>query len=110
MARDYGEDLGRRLEDLHGRIHRGTYRAQPSRRRYIAKPDGRQRPLGVAALEDKAVLGLDRRIVQRALVDVLNALLTRRTSSDSRTASGPERGEDDALDALGVGINSAKVN
>jgi RNA-directed DNA polymerase len=51
---DYGRDLEARLEDLHGRIHRGAYRAQPSRRRFIPKPDGRQRPLGIAALEDKA--------------------------------------------------------
>jgi RNA-directed DNA polymerase len=63
---DYGHDLEARLEDLHGRVHRGAYRAQPSRRRYIPKPDGRQRPLGIAALEDK--------IVQRALVEVLNAV------------------------------------
>jgi len=79
--REYGEDLELRLEDLHGRIHRGAYRAQPSRRRFIPKPDGRQRPLGIAALEDK--------IVQRALAEVLNALLTRRISSGSRTASDP---------------------
>src|SRR5262249_37343910 len=51
--RDYEADLGRRLEDLHGRVHRGAYRALPSRRVYIPKPDGRQRPLAVAALEDK---------------------------------------------------------
>ena len=63
---DYGRDLEARLEDLHGRVHRGAYRAQPSPRRYIPKPDGRQRPLGIAALEDK--------IVQRALVEVLNAI------------------------------------
>ena len=57
---DYEADLDRRIEDLHARVHRGAYRAQPSRRRYIPKPDGRQRPLAVAALEDK--------IVQRATV------------------------------------------
>ena len=51
--REYGEDLEVRLEDLHGRVHRGAYRAPPSRRKYIPKPDGRQRPLGIAALEDK---------------------------------------------------------
>src|SRR6202140_5172527 len=51
----YEQDLDRRIEDLHERVHRGAYRAQPSRRRYIPKPDGRQRPLAVAALEDKVV-------------------------------------------------------
>lgn len=50
----YGEGLERKLVDLHDRIHRGAYRAQPSRRVYIPKPDGRERPLGIAALEDKA--------------------------------------------------------
>lgn len=62
----YGQDLEAKLADLHGRIHSNAYRAQPSRRQYIPKPDGRQRPLGIAALEDK--------IVQRALVEVLNAI------------------------------------
>ena len=56
----------RNLEDLHARLHRGAYRALPSRRMYIPKPDGRQRPLAIAALEDK--------IVQRAMVAVLNAI------------------------------------
>jgi RNA-directed DNA polymerase len=50
----YGEGLDGKLRDLHDRIHRGAYRAQPSRRVYIPKPDGRERPLGIAALEDKA--------------------------------------------------------
>ena len=63
---DYGEDLEENLRDLHARVHRGAYRARPSRRVYIPKPDGRLRPLGVAALEDK--------ILQRALVEVLNAI------------------------------------
>ena len=63
---EYGEGLEPKLADLHARIHRGAYRAQPSRRHYIPKPDGRQRPLGIAALEDK--------IVQRAIVEVLNAI------------------------------------
>src|SRR3954447_24203658 len=62
----YAADLDRRIEDLHERVQRGAYRAQPSRRRYIPKPDGRQRPLAVAALEDK--------IVQRATVAVLEAI------------------------------------
>jgi retron-type reverse transcriptase len=52
---EYGEDLEPRLADLHARFHRGAYRAQPSRRHYIPKPDGRQCPLGIAALEDKIV-------------------------------------------------------
>src|SRR5919199_367120 len=63
---DYEADLERRLADLHDRVHRGAYRAQPSRRRYIPKPGGRQRPLAIAALEDK--------IVQKATVAVLNAI------------------------------------
>jgi retron-type reverse transcriptase len=62
----YGEGLEARLRDLESRIHRGSYRAQPSLRAYIPKPDGRQRPLGIAALEDK--------VVQRAVVEVLNAI------------------------------------
>ncbi|MGH7881395.1 MAG: hypothetical protein ACREN8_00550 [Candidatus Dormibacteraceae bacterium] len=62
----YGEKLESKLQDLHGRVHRGAYRAKPSRRVYIPKADGRQRPLGIAALEDK--------IVQGALVEVLNAI------------------------------------
>jgi hypothetical protein len=72
----YEADLERNIEDLHDRVQRGAYRALPSRRVYIPKPDGRQRPLAVAALEDK--------IVQRAVVALLNARYTRRTSSGSR--------------------------
>jgi retron-type reverse transcriptase len=62
----YGQDLEANLRDLHARVHRGAYRARPSRRVYIAKADGRQRPLGVAALEDK--------LLQRAVVEVLDAV------------------------------------
>jgi RNA-directed DNA polymerase len=63
---EYETDLDKRLEDLHSRVHRGTYRALPSKRTYIPKPDGRQRPLGIAALEDK--------IVQHAVGTVLSQI------------------------------------
>jgi hypothetical protein len=63
---DYGRDLEANLRDLHGRVHRGSYRPRPSRRVYIPKADGRQRPLGIASLEDK--------VLQRAVVEVLNAI------------------------------------
>jgi RNA-directed DNA polymerase len=98
---EYGIDLDRRLADLHARIHRGSYRAQPSQRRYIPKPDGRQRPLGVAAVEDK--------IVQRALVEVLNAIYEGDFLGFSY-GFRPKRGQHDALDALAVGIDRAAVN
>jgi RNA-directed DNA polymerase len=97
----YGEGLEPRLKDLHDRIHRGAYRAQPSRRVFIAKPDGRQRPLGIAALEDK--------IVQRALVEVLNAIWEEDFLGFSH-GFRPGRGQHDALDALAVGIRRYKVN
>ena len=99
--RDYGEDLEARLEDLHGRVHRGSYRARPSRRVYIAKADGRQRPLGLPALEDK--------IVQRALVEVLNAIYEEDFLGFSY-GFRPGRGPHDALDALTVGIKQQPVN
>ncbi len=86
---------------LHEQVHRGTYRALPSRRRYIPKPDGRQRPLGIAALEDK--------IVQRAVVQVLNAIYEEDFLGFSY-GFRPGRGQHDALDALAVGITTAKVN
>ena len=98
---DYEADLDRRIEDLHTRVHRGAYRAQPSRRRYIPKPDGRQRPLAVAALEDK--------IVQRATVAVLNAIYEEDFLGFSY-GFRPGRSQHDALDALIVGITSTKVN
>jgi len=66
---DYGQDLMANLRDLHDRVHSGRYRARPSRRAYIPKADGRLRPLGIAALEDK--------ILQRAVVGVLNAVYER---------------------------------
>jgi len=99
--RTYEADLDRNLTDLHERVHRGAYRALPSRRVYIAKPDGRQRPLAIAALEDK--------IVQRATVAVLNAIYEEDFLGFSYGfRSG--RGTHDALDALVVGIESTKVN
>ena len=99
--RDYEADLERKLEDLHGRVQRGAYRALPSRRVYIPKPDGRQRPLAVAALEDK--------IVQRAVVALLNAIYEEDFLGVSY-GFRPGRGTHDALDALVVGIESTKVN
>ena len=99
--RDYEADLDRKIEDLHARVHRGAYRAMPSRRRYIPKPDGRQRPLAVAALEDK--------IVQRATVAVLNAIYEEDFLGFSY-GFRPKRGAHDALDALVVGISGTKVN
>jgi RNA-directed DNA polymerase len=98
---DYEADLDRRIEDLHTRVQRGAYRAQPSRRRYIPKPDGRQRPLAVTALEDK--------IVQRATVAVLNAIYEEDFLGFSY-GFRPGRSQHDALDALIVGITSTKVN
>jgi RNA-directed DNA polymerase len=97
----YEADLRRNLEDLHGRLHRGAYRPLPSRRVYIPKPDGRQRPLAVAALEDK--------IVQRATAAVLNAIYEEDFLGFSY-GFRPERGAHDAMDALMVGITSKKVN
>jgi RNA-directed DNA polymerase len=99
--REYELNLERNLEDLHARINRGAYRAQPSRRVYIPKPDGRRRPLAIAALEDK--------IVQRATVAVLNAIYEEDFLGFSY-GFRPERGTHDALDALVVGIESTKVN
>jgi RNA-directed DNA polymerase len=99
--KDYETDLERRLEDLHDRVQRGAYRAQPSRRVYIPKPDGRQRPLAVAALEDK--------IVQRAVVALLNVIYEEEFLAFSY-GFRPGRGTHDALDALVVGIERRKVN
>ena len=98
---DYERDLERNLEDLHARVQRGAYRALPSQRRYIPKADGRQRPLAVAALEDK--------IVQRATVAVLNSIYEVDFLGFSY-GFRPKRGQHDALDALVVGITSTKVN
>jgi RNA-directed DNA polymerase len=99
--KDYEADLERSIEDLHQRVQRGAYRALPSRRVYIPKPDGRQRPLAVAALEDK--------IVQRAVVALLNAVYEEDFLGISY-GFRPGRGPHDALDALCVGIHSKKVS
>jgi retron-type reverse transcriptase len=98
---EYGQDLEANLRDLHARVQAGRYRAKPSRRVYIPKADGRQRPLGIASLEDK--------IVQRAVVEVLNAVY----EVDFRGFSygfRPGRKPHDALDALSVGITDRRVN
>src|SRR3954467_14474021 len=97
----YGVDLEANLRDLHIRVHRGAYRARPSRRVFIPKPDGRLRPLGVAALEDK--------ILQRALVEVLNAIYETDFLGFSY-GFRPGRSPHHALDALSVGIVRKKVN
>ena len=98
---EYESGLEGRLVDLHSRVHRGTYRAQPSRRVYIPKADGRQRPLGVAALEDK--------IVQQAVVTILNQIYEvdfKGFSYGFRSGRSPHQ----ALDALVVGLERKKVN
>jgi len=99
--RAYEADLERNIEDLHERVQRGAYRALPSRRVYIPKPDGRQRPLAVAALEDK--------IVQRAVSTLLNAIYEGDFLGFSY-GFRPGRGAHDALDALCVGMHSKKVS
>ena len=99
--RTYEADLDRNLTDLHERVHRGAYRALPSRRKYILKADGKQRPLAIAALEDK--------IVQRATVAVLNAIYEEDFLGFSY-GFRPGRGAHDALDALAVGIDRTEVN
>jgi RNA-directed DNA polymerase len=98
---DYGRNLEANLRDLHARVHRGSYRARPSRKVFIPKADGRLRPLGVAALEDK--------ILQRALVEVLNAVYEQDFVGFSygfRSGRSPH----DALDALAAGIVGKHVS
>src|SRR5216110_678031 len=98
---EYETGLEDRLVDLHSRVHRGAYRAKPSRRVFIPKADGRQRPLGIAALEDK--------IVQQAVVTILNQIY----EVDFRGFSygfRPGRNPHQALDALTVGIQTKRVN
>src|SRR5450432_2691767 len=100
-CRDYEQHLERNLEDLHARVHRGTYRALPARRVYIPKPDGRQRPIAIAALEEK--------IVKRAVVTVLNEIYEEDFLGFSY-GFRQGRGAHDALDALEVGIASKQVS
>ena len=99
--RQYEEGLEDRISDLQDRVHRGAYRAQPSRRAYIRKADGRQRPLGIAALEDK--------IVQQAVVTVLNEIYEEDFLGFSY-GFRPGRKQHDALDALWVGLKRRRVN
>src|SRR6266571_1565195 len=99
--REYGEDLESNLEELSARLRRGAYRAKPVRRVYIAKADGRMRPLGVTALEDK--------IVQRATVEVVNAIYETDFLGFSY-GFRPGRNAHNALDVLYAGILTRKVN
>jgi RNA-directed DNA polymerase len=97
----YGEDLEANLEDLSGRLQRGAYRAKPVKRAYIAKGDGRMRPIGMPTLEDK--------LVQRAAAEVMGAVF----ETDFKGFSygfRPKRQAHDALDALTVGIKKRRVN
>ena len=98
---EYETDLEAKLTRLHGQVHQGTYHAQPSKRAYIPKADGRQRPLGIAALEDK--------IVQHAVVTVLTAIYEEDFLGFSY-GFRPGRGQHDALDALWVGLMRKRVN
>jgi group II intron reverse transcriptase/maturase len=97
----YAANLEDNLEGLYARLHRGAYRAKPSRRVYIPKADGRQRPLGIASLEDK--------LVQRAVAEVMNAIYEEDFVGFSY-GFRPGRGQHQALDALAVGILHKKVN
>src|SRR3954471_8567949 len=97
----YGRDLEGNLQDLLGRVHRGGYRAKPARRAWIPKTDGGQRPLGIAALEDK--------VLQRAVVEVLNGIYEADFLGFSY-GFRPGRSAHDALDALAFGIDRKKVS
>jgi len=98
---EYEQGVEDRIKELHDRVHRGAYRAQPSRRVYIPKPDGRRRPLGIAALEDK--------VVQQAVVTVLNHIYEGDFAGFSY-GFRPGRGAHGALDSLSAGIMTKKVN
>jgi RNA-directed DNA polymerase len=97
---EYGEQLESRLLDLQGQVQSGRYRAKPSKRIWIPKPDGRQRPIGIAALEDK--------IIQQAVVRVLNQIYEQDFLGFSY-GFRPGRGQHNALDAIWVGITQKKV-
>ena len=99
--RDYEQGLEDRIADLHGRIHRGAFRAKPSKRVYIEKTDGRQRPLGIASLEDK--------IVQHAVREVLQCIYEEDFVGFSY-GFRPYRSPNQALDALYVAITEKRVN
>jgi RNA-directed DNA polymerase len=99
--RHYGEDLESNLQNLSERLKRGAYRAKPVRRVYIPKADGRQRPLGVTALEDK--------VVQRAAVEVMNAIYETDFLGFSY-GFRPGRSQHQALDALYAGLLTRKVS
>jgi RNA-directed DNA polymerase len=99
--RAYGQDLEANLRELHRRVHCGSYRARPSRRAYIPKADGRRRPIGIAALEDK--------LLQRAVVEVLGAIYEADFLGFSY-GFRPGRSPHDALDALAAGIERKRVN
>jgi RNA-directed DNA polymerase len=99
--KEYGHGLEGRLADLHSRVHRGAYRAQPSKRAWIPKADGRQRPLGIAALEDK--------IVQQAVATVLEQIYEEDFLGFSY-GFRPGRSCHKALDALWVGMERRRVN
>ena len=101
-GRSTEDGLEERLLDLHGRVHSGAYRALPSRRVAIPKPDGGTRPLGIAALEDK--------IVQKAVVDVILTPIYEPEFLGFSYGFRPGRGAHDALDALAFGIERRKVN
>lgn len=97
----YGENLEANLKGLHARVHRGAYRAKPSRRVFIPKPDGRQRPLGIASLEDK--------LLQKVVVEVLNAIYEEDFLGFSY-GFRPGRNQHQALDALCVSFQQKKIN
>src|SRR5712692_1913636 len=98
---EYETGLDDRLVDLHSRVHRGAYRAQPSRRKYLEKPDGRQRPLGIAAMEDKTV--------QQAVVTILNQIYEEDFLGFSY-GFRPGCSQHQALDALSYALLKKKVN